>query len=226
MTMALSYDPFTRITTGFLGGQLDSADHGPIMELRDQLRKVAAFAIQPMLLPVMAYGIWCDRLRIQMVDAGRDILMIQKRTGLMDGIMTSSMQNAVARAKPGEYNIVHEDLVQAHASLTSGLSRFVEDLGIRCEQALDHFHQITEGTLKTSSKFAIVSLTKDQRRSSEVALRSYLGCWLLTAKVAFQERDKQLARAEMQIKVVRHLPQFRSSRFTPTLLPDLSFSSK
>lgn len=209
MTMALSYDPLTRITNGFLGGEVDSTGRGPVTKLLVQLKKVAACAIQPMLLPVMAYNLWCDRLRIHVRDAAMDIHKKQKRTGLMDGYMMNSTQIAIARAKPGEYNSVHEDLVQTHASLTNDLSRFVEDLGMRCEHGLDLFHKTTESALEKQAELnsfmASKSLTEDQIKTSEAALRSYLDHWRLTAKVAFQQRDQQLARANMQLQVVRYL---------------------
>ncbi|MCJ1246450.1 hypothetical protein MMC30_003657 [Trapelia coarctata] len=200
MTIALSYDPCTRITSGFIGGEVDSSGQGPITKLLSQLRKVFACAIQPMLLPVIAYSIWCDRLRIHVRDAAMDIHKIQKKTGLMDAYMKNSTQIAIAKASSGEYNSIHEELVQAHASLTNDLSRFVEDLGLRCKQGLDLFYQSAlENPLNTD----------DQINTSEAALRSYLDHWQLTANVALQQRDQQLARANRQLQVLYNPTQQR-----------------
>ena len=224
--MALSYDPLTGITTGFLGGEVDFEGCGPIAKLLDQLKKVAACAIQPMLLPIIAYSIWCDIFRIHIRDAATDIILIQRRTGLMEGYMQynqSSTQPEMVKANPGEHKSIHEDLVQTHASLTNDLSRFVEDFGKGCEHAIDLFRQITEKLVSESalqrlrgngnSPIATVSLATDlihETNISNAALRSYLDHWLLTARVALQQRDQQLDRANMQLQVVRHM------RSTPT----------
>lgn len=56
MTVALSYDPIKRITTGFLGSMVDEQGRGPIKVLIERLRQAEAYTIQPMLLPVLMYS--------------------------------------------------------------------------------------------------------------------------------------------------------------------------
>jgi hypothetical protein len=218
MTMALSYDPLTGISSGFLGGEVNSSGRGPVTKLLDQLKRVAACATQPMLLPILTYGIWCDRLRVQVRNDALDVTDIQRSTGLMDEYLHKYTQPKIARGNSANYNTIHKKLIIAHASLTNDVSRFVEDFGKGCEGGLGLFHQFTEGSVPESSVEkqrqqdelcrASGSLIQDfshQRDISEATLRSYLDHWLITERVALQQRDQQLARVNMQLQVVRPL---------------------
>lgn len=218
MTMTLSYDPLTRITSGFLAGEVDPNARGPVMRLLDRLKRAAAYAPEPMLLPILTYSIWCDDYCIQVRKLAFDVAKIQAGTGLMDTYLKRSMQYGIAITTPGNYNTIHKDLVVAHASLTNDFSRFVEDLGKGCDGGLgllQYFNEssVPETYVETHGKHeklvgASGSPIQDfshQRHTSEAALRSYLDYWLTTARVNLQLRDQQLARVNMQLQVVRLL---------------------
>lgn len=80
MTMALSYNPVTRITSGFCGYTSQHADKDKLIE---HLKQAKSNAHHPMLLSALTYGIFWDRLRGQVKDVRVETQKVQDRTGLL-----------------------------------------------------------------------------------------------------------------------------------------------
>jgi hypothetical protein len=150
-----------------------------------------------MLLPILAYSVWCDELRMRVSDDTYDVRIVQERTSLIDRYLGSRTRTETRRADPSEFDSIHKALVQTHASLTNELSKFVEDFGTDCERGL---RAIEEN--ERNLTFGTVVDFLQQRKVSEEALTSYLQHWLLTTKAVLQQRDQQLSRVEMQLRVV------------------------
>src|SRR6266516_2292540 len=80
MTMALSFNPATRITSGFCGYTSQSAENATVIK---NLKQAKSSAHHPMLLPALTYGIFWDRLRGQIKDVRLAMQGVQAQTGLL-----------------------------------------------------------------------------------------------------------------------------------------------
>ncbi|KAH8594331.1 hypothetical protein B0O99DRAFT_625607 [Bisporella sp. PMI_857] len=192
-TMALSYDPQVRTTTGFLG--LTTGQMREILEILDQLD---CYAAHPILLPILMYAVCSNMLRRQLRDVNREVDFVQHQTGLLDGYLrkgsaTLSGKSPDRKWEKPDYDDLHRILVEQHASLTTDLSYFVSDLGLACTEAMH--------TIKASG--TDVSITSD----TYIEMHSYLLQLKNSAEFQLQHRERMLSRIDMQLKVLYNLMQ-------------------
>ena len=202
--MALSYDPTTRMTTGFLG--LTTGPTGQMSELLEILDKLKLNATHPILLPILMYSVCSTILRRQLRDVNRDIDYVQQQTGLLDKYLRSgrrtrpSEKGKTVEEKPN-YDDLHKILVLQHARLTRGLSDFVADLGPACREAITRIEHSDIGD-------SIINKT-----SAHTELQSYLSHLETGTRFELEHRERMLSRVDIQLRVVRniHCPSIQLS---------------
>lgn len=140
--------------------------------------------------------------------------VVEGRTGMVNEYMQGKAKIETRRPNSKEYYNIHEALIQIHVSLTNGVSEFVEDLGVGCERGLEVVNGVAkwpESTSQPLQKDAEATPTVGTSKGFlwrkgifEEVLRSHLHHWRLTAKVLLEQRDQQLTRVDMQLRVVRY----------------------
>jgi len=185
--MALSYDPTTKSTIGFL-----SATAGRMTEIVPMLDQVSTYAAEPFLLPILMYWVAASMLRRQMRDIGQIMDQVQQDTGLLDRFF--QRENAQGPASVGskqpQYDDLHQKLVEQHARLTIGLSDFILELGKGCREGLH-----TARTLLQEW-----GIPGDD--GVRMDLLQYLKHLENGTKSELQRRQRYLKRVDMQLKVV------------------------
>ena len=166
--MALSFNPATRITSGFCGYASQSADNATVIK---NLKQAKSSTHHPMLLPALTYGIFWDRCCGQIKDVRVAMQEVQTQTGLLKdylklpNIGRRGGKEASGYSKPAEssiehrarkehmdYSLLHKRLVEQQARMTNGLADFVSDLGPACHSALS---VIRAAALASSSTSAV-----------------------------------------------------------------------
>jgi hypothetical protein len=207
MTMALSYNPVTRITSGFCGYTSQRADKDKLIE---HLKQAKSNAHHPMLLPALTYGIFWDRLRGQVKDVRVERQKVQDRTGLLKDYLKlpnnehlgnkekkKAGNKAEAREHRGkkgrtDYDQLHKLLVEQQARMTN-----VSDLGPACHNALSVISDNSSGPVNPSGEEKDTNVLLDDEE-----LQTYIQYLWGAAKIELQYRDQLLSRVNMQLKVV------------------------
>jgi hypothetical protein len=210
MIMALSYNPETRITSGFCGYTSQNAENATLIR---NLKHAKSNAYHPMLLPALTYGIFWDQLRAQIKDVRVIMQDVQDKTGVLKNYLKLSNverggdkeetgYSKKAEAKP-DYDLLHERIVSQQAQMTNSLAEFVSDLGPACHNALS--------TIRNCSSRSDDSSGSDNDTEASVEdeeLQRYVQYLHGMAKIELQYRDQLLSRVNMQIKVVRTCQSF------------------
>jgi len=138
--MALTYNPCTNTTYGYLGFQANAhisqeqaAKPSPGQQLLVRLRLLKDNAGDPMLLPALAAGLWMEYLHDQNYQSGKMLREIQDDIGLMSSYLQTQRKFI---KQPMEFDEVHQKIVLQHAFLTNGMSEFVTDLFPSTEKAM------------------------------------------------------------------------------------------
>jgi hypothetical protein len=195
MTMALSYKRSTSTTSGILGFRTGSNYPALGIRLIPTLKQVAMQVANPLLLPVIVYGLWTDHLHSEHITVGSHLRTIQRHTGLMDDYLRLS-----ARVDDlVNFDGVHRELVMQHAYLTNGISHFVSSLGPATLSGLDKVKRFCS----TRQRFP-------QNPYDDSDLRSYVEHMQVKTSAALQHRERMLARIGMYLQVASvHPPSNR-----------------
>ena len=94
--MTLSYNPKTRLTTGFLG--YTSGQMSEIMEVLEEF-ELDVYCSHPLLLPILMYMVAGSMLRRQLRDVNKKIDDVQHQTGLLDNFLT--VREPTSKSQPG-----------------------------------------------------------------------------------------------------------------------------
>jgi hypothetical protein len=185
--MALSYDPATKSTVGFL-----STTAGRMTEIVPMLDQVSTYAAEPFLVPILMYWVSASMLRRQMRDISQIMEQIQQDTGLLDRFfqLENTPDPASAGSEQPHYDDLHQKLVEQHARLTIGLSDFLLELGKGCREGL-HIAR----TLRQEW-----GIPGDDGLNMD--LLQYLEHLENGTKSELQRRERFLSRVDMQLKVV------------------------
>ena len=185
MTMVLSYNPESNITTGFLGYQSSGPDAGLGRHLITMLKHLGSRAYNPMLLPALSYSLWIDALNDEHGSVALALRSVQDQTGLMEDYLhqTRIAEDVV------NFDAVHRTLIVHHAFLTNGIADFVVSLGPAILQALE----------KVDSFCA--ALPNCRYDGTEVA--AFVEHMRMRANTELQHRQRMLDRIDMYIQVVR-----------------------
>lgn len=93
----VSYDPVSHITSGFAGYKCQRAEKAPLIS---NLLQAKSNAYHPMLLPALAFGIFWDRLRGQIKDVRLAMQDVQDKTGLLKDYL--KLTNIARQGNRGE----------------------------------------------------------------------------------------------------------------------------
>lgn len=194
MTLALSYNPETNVSSGFLGFVVNDAGISPRDPLLSKLKAASVQVTHPLLLPAIALGTWCHLLRSDQAKVDFEVHEIQRKTGLLN----HQYGDSETQHNMDEYHKVHKSLVTQHVNLSTDSANFVDALGIAIQAA-----------------FADMSSLKP-RFQQEIAkhereLQAFVVHMQDMTRVQKQQRDRMLGRIDIQLKVVRPLKAFSFS---------------
>src|SRR5947207_2303813 len=83
MTLALSFDPTTRVTSGFLGFQMKATRATPGYHLLEKIRDAASQIQNPTLIPTLMFDTWVNVLQREHKSVSARLRLVQEKTGLM-----------------------------------------------------------------------------------------------------------------------------------------------
>jgi hypothetical protein len=182
MTLVLSHDPQTRITSGFLGYSLEECD-----EILSMLKRSARLALHPLLIPALIHSTWFRIMFDQHAQVHRKLNSIQQRTGVMKKYLNGSRSKMKKfdQMTQNDHDDVHGNIVEQHAYLSNGLSEFVGKIG----------SALTEG-LEAVKKLNLAAYHAH-------GLQAYVKHWTVRTERELEHREQLLKRIDLQIQVVR-----------------------
>jgi len=188
MAMALSYDPLTNTTNGFLGFQNDPPESGFGRLLLTRLKDTATSSGNPLLLPALMYGLWIDALSQENSSVAVTLRReVQDKTGLMDEYLSHN----ILTDDPLNYDAVHRTLLVQHAYLTNGIADYVSRLGTALQNALDRLAPFCQ-------------VIKDSRYDSS-DVQDFIEDMNVRAEIQMEHRARMLDRISMYLQVVSSL---------------------
>lgn len=187
MTLALTFDPANRCTTGFYGFNIRPNYNTPGLELLDRIQQESDQIEDPMLIPALFYGTWIDAIQLEHSSISLELRKVQEQTGLMSDYLR---QHRIVEDVMN-FDSVHRTLVLQHAYLTNGSSEFVRRLGPATMNAVDRIEEYYENHQSIGYKYD----------STEV--REYVEHMQVRASTEMQHRQRMLDRISMYLQVVR-----------------------
>ena len=187
MSLALSFDPISNITRGFLGHVTGNGVNGPIDPVLEDLKRMVDYSSHPVLLPALAFGLWCHILRDDCTNINWQLRDIQGRTGLMKDYLrqTNAEENLPLYV---DFDKIHSELVEQQQYLSSSISDFVFELGEFCLVALSDIGEVQKMAAKRDTE-----------------LKAYILQMQRMAKSELQHKDRMLSRVDVQFKVVSQI---------------------
>lgn len=190
MVMALNYDRDTNTTCGCLGFQLGTSSSSPGQRMLLFLENLTKYALDPMLLPVLASGLWSDQLQEDNHYAAGNLRQIQADIGLMQPYLqgrerTYHKEGANPIDGSSRFESLHSKIVLQHGFLTNGMTEFAADLFPPIQEAFR--------SLKVRSD--------DEYIRAE--LKNYIRHIQMRAKSELQHRRRMLSRINIYLQVVR-----------------------
>jgi hypothetical protein len=146
VSAALSYNPVTKVTSGFLGYIYNESDpedsmHG-VLE-RIEKKGAAILATHPMLLPTFILDSWCDFCRVRLEESRQMLRKVEELHG--PKIQENWLENTSS--------------LRSHRSLLNETFHFANGLGISCLEALAKVRSLLEKVELVEEK-KIRSITK------------------------------------------------------------------
>lgn len=182
MTLALSYDPRSRITSGFFGYNMDEGDW-----ILSTLKRSAHIALHPLLIPALIHSTWFKIMFEQYALVHRELRSVQQRTGVMKRYLNEgrSERGELDRMNQNDHDDLHETIVEQHAYLSTALSDFVSNLGPAIAEGLEIVRKLNPLTYH------------------DLGLQAYVKYLTMRAERELEHRERLLKRIDVQIEVVR-----------------------
>ena len=191
MTLALAFDPVAKTTSGFLGFKMSEKHVTPGYRLLVEIRDAASRIQNPMLLPVLMFGIWAEVLRREHGKVSVRLRDVQKKTGMMSDYLR---QHGVIEDIVN-YDTVHQTLVLQHAYLTNGIADFLLAFGPALASGLDRIERhFRKKQVKKALGPAFAYDSFD--------IRHYVDHVSVKADTELQHRQRMLDRIGMYLQVV------------------------
>lgn len=208
MTLALSYDPSSNITTGFL---LHAKSHGnqpTVHPMISVLLKTAHKLPHPMLPAVLFLEYWCDYLRFTLVTSMRDLIESKKQTGVLDEELKrwhrepTGLSNATTRSVPKQkgLNDVHQSLIVIHNHMMNDVPTFLQDFSASILEDFDEIKDLNQGHGHQQTI-----------ESSGQELKEYVLQIQSSSDTLLRQREQRLSQVDLQLKVVRNPDKLISS---------------
>jgi hypothetical protein len=184
MTLVLSYDPSSQITSGFFGYTRDEGD-----DIISALKKSAHLTLHPLLIPALIHSTWFKIMSDQYSAVTRRMRQVQKDTGLLNDYLGGHAQyrpqtDTFLQLTPAEHNAIHKTLIEQHAYLTTALSDFVGNMGPSTAKGLAAFDEINPVPRR------------------DYGLPAYVSYWNVRVGRELEHREQLLKRVDVQIQVV------------------------
>jgi hypothetical protein len=184
MTLVLSYDPSSQITSGFFGYTRDEGD-----DIISALKKSAHLTLHPLLIPALIHSTWFKIMSDQYSAVTRRMRQVQKDTGLLNDYLGGHAQyrpqtDTFLQLTPAEHNAIHKTLIEQHAYLTTALSDFVGNMGPSTAKGLAAFDEINPVPRR------------------DYGLPAYVSHWNVRVGRELEHREQLLKRVDVQIQVV------------------------
>jgi hypothetical protein len=184
MTLVLSYDPASQITTGFFGYTQREGD-----DIITALKQGAQLTLHPLLIPALIHSTWFKIMSDQYSAVTKRLRTVQKTTGLLDEYLgrhsyNQLKSNAFLQLTPAEHDDIHKTLIGQHAYLTTALSDFVGNMGRFTAKGLELFTSINPVP------------------GRDFGLPAYVNYWTVRAGRELEHREQLLKRVDVQIQVV------------------------
>jgi hypothetical protein len=183
MTLVLSHDPRTRVTSGFFGYTSDEGD-----EILSTLKESSAhLALHPLLIPALIHSTWSNIMFDQYAQIHREMRSVQERTGVMKKYLNHgrSKMGKFDKMTQNDHDDIHETIVEQHAYLSTALSDFVGKLGPAITEGLQDVRKLNPATY------------------NDFGLQAYVKHWTMRTERDLEHRDQLLNRIDVQIQVVR-----------------------
>jgi Dihaem cytochrome c len=192
MTLVLSHDPRTRITSGFFGHTLDEGD-----EIISTLKKSAHLALHPLLIPALIHSAWFKIMFDQYAHIHGEMRSVQERTGVMKKYLNEGRKNHRKQGRSkmrkfdkltgtqSDHDDIHETIVEQHAYLSTALSDFVSKLGPAIMEGLEDVRKLNPASY------------------NDLGLEKYVKHWKMRIDRELEHREQLLKRIDVQIQVVR-----------------------
>jgi hypothetical protein len=181
MTLVLSYDPTTRITSGFFGYTLNEGD-----DILSTLKKSSHLAIHPLLIPALIHSTWFKIMFHQYAEIHRQMRSVQEDTGVMKKYLNKgrSKTSKFDKMNQNNHDDIHERIVEQHAYLSTALSDFVHNLGPALVEGLEIVKKSHPATYQ------------------DLGLEAYVRQWTMRTERELEHREQLLKRIDVQIQVV------------------------
>ena len=193
MTLILSHDPTTRVTSGFFGYTLNEGD-----EILSTVKKSAHLSLHPLLIPALIHSTWFKIMFDQYAKVHNEMRSVSYRTGVMKRYLNQgrSMMDEFDEMTQNDHDDIHETIVEQHAYLSTALSDFVGKLGPAITKGLDQVRNLNATGYQ------------------DFGLPAYVEHWTMRVERELEHREQLLKRIDVQIQVVSwSSPFFAEERF-------------
>lgn len=204
MTLVLSYDRASQITSGFFGYTQREGD-----DIITALKQSAQLTLHPLLIPALIHSTWFKIMSEQYSAITKRLRTVQKSTGLLDDYLGGHSQyqtrtDTFLQLTPAEHNNIHKTLIAQHAYLTTALSDFVGNMGPFTAKGLEVFNGI------------------NPVEGRDFCLPVYVDYWTARACRELEHREQLLKRVDVQIQVVGWSMTFLTGTKQETVLTETS----
>lgn len=121
MTLALTFNPSTNTTTGYLAFRSIRHRATSGVLLLESIRDAAGQIHHPTVLPALVFDAWLQILQHEHRRISNRIREVQEQTGLM----SDYLRRRSTIESDSNYDAAHQTLIQQHAYLTNGIADFV-----------------------------------------------------------------------------------------------------
>ncbi len=182
MTLVLSHDPRTKITSGFFGYTLEEGD-----EILTTLKDSAHLALHPLLIPALVHSTWFKIMFHKYAQSHREMRSVQERTGVMKKYLNEgrSKMSKFDQMNQNDHDDIHQTVVEQHAYLSTSLSDFVGKLGPALAEGLELVRKLNPVAYE------------------DYGLKAYIEYWTSRTERQLEHREQLLKRIDVQIHVVR-----------------------
>lgn len=197
MTLALTFDPATRTTSGFYGFQMGQNRLTPGLELLSMIQQESDEVEDPVLILALFYCVWINTVQREHSSISLELRKVQEQTGLMNDYLRQHkmVEDTIS------FDGVHRILVLQHAYLTNGISDFVLSLGPATMKAINRIEAYYEN-LNTGYKYDCADI------------KQYVEHMQVRALTEMQHRQRMLDRITMYLQVVSFWLTKPSTRLT------------
>ena len=208
MTLALSYDPSSNITTGFLIHAKFHGNQPAVHPMISVLLKTAHKLPHPMLPAVLFLEYWCDYLRTTLISSMRDLIESKRQTGVLDeGLkrwhreptgLSNTATGGVSKQK--DLNDVHQSLIVIHNHMMNDVPVFLHDFSASILKYFDEMRDLTHGLGHQQTV-----------ENSGQELKEYVLQIQSSSDTLFRQTEQRLSQVDLQLKVVRNPEKLLSS---------------